>query len=88
MNQLISIPLAKLQNYRSVPVHLTEDDIRDHIKLEEEEIVEERIALIRSKKTQVLESLSRFQTHKRVDMIARALNNLLIDDIYTKNKDC
>ena len=41
--RLISIPVVKLQNYRSVPVHLTEDDIRANIKLEAEEIVRERI---------------------------------------------
>ena len=41
--RLISIPVVKLQDYRSVPVHLTEDDIRANIELEAEEIVRERI---------------------------------------------
>ena len=30
-NQLVSIPVAKLQNYKSVPVVITEDDIRANI---------------------------------------------------------
>ena len=41
--RLISIPVVKLQDYRSVPVHLTEDDIRANIKMEEGEILEERL---------------------------------------------
>ena len=41
--ELISIPVVKLQNYSSVPVHLTMDDIRTNVKLEEEEILQERM---------------------------------------------
>ena len=42
-DQLISIPVVKLQNYKAVPVFLTEDDIRANIKMEEGEILEERL---------------------------------------------
>ena len=56
-DKLISIPVVKLQNYSSVPVHLTEDDIRANIKVEEEEVLQERIPLIEAKKRDVLDIL-------------------------------
>ena len=87
-DQLISIPVVKLQNYRSVPVHLTEDDIRENIKQEEEEIVQERIAFIRSKKQDVLDILKHFDSHKRIETTAKALNDLLFETIFTGEKDC
>ena len=40
-DQLVSIPVGKLQDYLSVPVHLTEDDVRANIKLELEDIIKE-----------------------------------------------
>ena len=42
--------MVKLQDYRSVPVHLTEDDIRANIELEAEENVRERIPKVEAKK--------------------------------------
>ena len=91
-DQLVSIPVAKLQNYKSVPVHLTEDDIRANIKLEEEEILEERIPNIRAKKQNVLSVLSKLKFNPPsqgiiVD-VARNLNNLLFEDIFTGDEDC
>ena len=66
-DQLVSIPVVKLQDYRSVPVHLTEDDVRANIEQEEEEIVEERITFIRSKKQDVLDILKRFHSQKIIE---------------------
>ena len=48
--QVVSIPVVMMQNYKSVPDHLTEDDILSNIKQVEEDILEERIPNTRSKK--------------------------------------
>ena len=53
----MSIPVVKLQNYKSVPVFLTEDDVRANIKEEAEEILQERIPNIRGKKQEILSAL-------------------------------
>ena len=45
-DQLVSIPVAKLQDYASVPYNLTEDDIRTNIDLEGKEILKERLQKI------------------------------------------
>ena len=90
-DRLISIPVVKLQNYRSVPVHLTEDDIRTNIKLKEEEILEERIPKIRAKKQDILSVISKLKSNppsqRMIDEVARNLNNLLFEDIFTGDKD-
>ena len=49
-DQAVSIPVVMMQNYKSVPDHLTEDDILSNIKQVEEDILEERIPNTRSKK--------------------------------------
>ena len=84
-DQLVSIPVAKLQNYKSVPVHLTEEDIRANIKPGEKEILEERAALIRAKKQDVLQVLAHIQSQGDVQRTAKAkeLNDLLFDIIFT-----
>ena len=91
-NQLVSIPVAKLQNYKSVPVVITEDDIRANIKLEEEEILQERIPNIRAKKQDVISILSslKFNPPSQGNIVdtARKLNSLLFEDIFTGDKDC
>ena len=91
-DQLVSIPVAKLQNYKSVPVFLTEDDIRANIKLEEEEILQERIPNIRAKKQNILSVLTQLKSNppsqRMIDDVARNLNNLLFEDIFTGDKDC
>ena len=85
-DQLVSIPVVKLQNYKSVPVHLTEDDVRANIKLEEEEILQERIPKIRAKKQKILSVLSKLKSnppsHRMIDDAARSLNNLMFEDIF------
>ena len=90
--ELISIPVVKLQNYSSVPVHLTEDDIRTNIKLEEEEVLQERMPLIQAKKQDVQAIVSWWQSHfqsrKATEKAAEDLNNLLFECIYTGDKDC
>ena len=91
-DQLVSIPVVKLQNYKSVPVHLTEDDVRANIKLEEGEILQERIPNIRAKKQDILSVLSKLKSNppsqRMVDDAARNLNNLLFEDIFTGDEDC
>ena len=57
-DQLISIPVAKLQDYRSVPVHVTEDDVRANIKLELEETLQERTPLINAERQEILRILN------------------------------
>ena len=44
------VPVVMMQNYKSIPDHLTEDDILSNIKQMEEDILEERIPNTRSKK--------------------------------------
>ena len=91
-DQLVSIPVVKLQNYKSVPVHLTEDDVRANIKLEEEEILQERIPKIRAKKQTILSVLGQLKANptsqRMIDDVARNLNNLLFEAIFTGDKDC
>ena len=52
-----------MQNYKSVPDHLTEDDILSNIKQVEEDILEERIPNTRSKK-RILSVLSKSECFK------------------------
>ena len=91
-DQLINIPVVKLQDYRSVPVHLTEDDIRTNIKQEEEEILQERIPNIRAKKQEILSVLSKLKSNppsqRMIEEVTRNLNNLLFEDIFTGEEDC
>ena len=82
-DQLISIPVVKLQNYRSVPVYLTEDDIRANIKQEEEEVLQEKSSLIKAKKQDVLNIIRHFHSHKGIETTATALNDLLFEFIFT-----
>ena len=90
--RLISIPVVKLQDYRSVPVHLTEDDIRANIELEAEEIVRERIPKVEAKKREILSALGKLQfnpsSYWNIADVARKLNNSLFEDIFTGEKDC
>ena len=85
-DQLISIPVVKLQDYRSVPVHLTEDDIRTNIKQEEEENLQERIPNIRAKKREILSVLSKLKfnapSQRMIEEVTRNLNNLLFEEKY------
>ena len=91
-DQLISIPVVKLQDYRSVPVHLTEDDVRANINLEEEEILRDRTQLIRAKRHEVLNVLNfwqnNFQSQLATQKAAEDLNDLLFEFIFTGAKDC
>ena len=84
--------MVKLQNYKAVPVFLTEDDIRANIKLEEEEIVRERIPKVEAKKQEILSALSKLppnpSSHWNIVDVARKLNNSLFEDIFTGEKDC
>ena len=76
-----------MQDYRSVPVHLTEDDVRANIKLEEEEILQERTQQIRAKRQEVLNVLNfwqnNFQSQLATQQAAEDLNDLLFEFIFT-----
>ena len=91
-DRLVSIPVVKLQNYKSVPVFLTEDDIRENIKMEEEELLEERIPNMRAKRQEVISCLKKLKfnpsTYVNIEEVARNLNNLLFEDTFTGKKDC
>ena len=91
-DKLISIPVVKLQNYSSVPVHLTEDDIRANIKVEEEEVLLERIPLIEAKKRDVLDIIKIWspshQSQLATEKAAKDLHNLLFELIFVGDKDC
>ena len=90
-DQLISIPVVKLQRYESVPVCLTEDDVRANIEMEEEEILEEKIPKVRSKKSEVLSILSRLKfnpmSYSNITEVSGDLNDLLFDDVFSGNSD-
>ena len=57
-DQLVSIPVVKLQDYNSVPFHLTEEDIRANIEMEEKETLEQRSQLLQGKKQDILAILA------------------------------
>ena len=86
-DQLISIPVVRLQDYRSVPVHLTEDDIRANIKQEVEEILQERMPKVIAKKQEIMSAFSKLKSttksHGVFLDVATKLNNLLFEDIFT-----
>ena len=77
---MISIPVVKLQRYESVPVCLTEDDVRANIEMEEEEILEEKIPKVRSKKSEVLSILSKLKfnpmSYSNITEVSGELNDL------------
>ena len=77
----------KLQNYKAVPVFLTEDDIRVNIKMEEEEIMKEILPKIRAKKPEVLPFLSKLKfnpmSYSNITEVTGNLNHLLFEDVYT-----
>ena len=70
-----------------MPVFLTEDDIRANIKMEEEEILEERLPKIRAKKPDVLSFLCKLKfnpmSYSNITEVTGNLNHLLFEDIYT-----
>ena len=62
------------------------------VKLEEEEIVQERIPKVRAKKQEILSAISKLKSNPppkgMIDDVAGTLNNLLFEDIFTGEKDC
>ena len=88
---MISIPVVKLQRYESVPVCLTEDDVRANIEMEEEEILEEKIPKVRSKKSDILSILSKLKfnpmSYSNITEVSGELNDLLFDDVFSGNSD-
>ena len=84
-DKLVSIPVVKAQDYKSVPFHLTEEDIRANIDIEEEEILEQRTQLLYRKKQDILAILANwsfnFQSQLEMGQISKKLNDLLFEEI-------
>ena len=91
-DQLISIPVVKLQDYRSVPVHLTEDDVRANIELELKEILQQRTQMINAKQQEILKILNfwqnNFQSKLATTQAAKDLSDLLFGFVFTGEDDC
>ena len=91
-DQLISIPVAKLQDYRSVPVHLTEDDVRANIKMELEETLQERTLLINAERQEIIRILNFWQNNvqspRATTKSAKYLSDLLFGFVFTGEDDC
>ena len=89
--KFISIPVVKLQDYSSVPFHLTEDDVRANIEAEEEEILEVKRQLLKQKKQDILSLLANWgfnlQSQAAVEQLSNSLNNLLFKQIIA-SYDC
>ena len=88
--KFLSIPVVKLQDYSSVPLHLTEHDVRANIEAEEEEILEVKRHLLQQRKQDILSLLSNWGfnlQHAAVQQISDSLNNLLFKQIIA-SYDC
>ena len=74
-----------------MPVCLTEDDVRANIEMEEEEILEEKIPKVRSKKSDILSILSKLKfnpmSYSNITEVSGDLNDLLFDDVFSGNSD-
>ena len=83
-DKLVSIPVAKLQDYKSVPFHLTEEDIRANIEMEKKESLEQRSHLLDGKKQDILTILANWsfnhQSQPEMKRISTELNDLLFEE--------
>ena len=90
-HKLVTIPVVRLQDYKSVPFHLTEDDVRANINAEEKEMLTERSRLLEQKKGDVLAILDSWsfntQSHQKIQAVSTKLNNLLFEEIIA-SADC
>ena len=84
--------MVKLQDYPSVPVHLTEDDVRANIKMELEETLRERTLLINAERQEILRILNfwqnNFQSMRATTKAAKDLSDLLFGFVFTGEDDC
>ena len=62
--KLVSIPVVKLQDYKSAPLLLTEEDIRANIEMEEKETVQQRSQILQGKKQDILAILANWSFKK------------------------
>ena len=76
--------MVKLQDYKSVPFHLTEEDIRANIETEEVETLEQKAKHLDTKKPDILAILASTSFQ---DQISRKLNDLLFEEIIA-TYDC
>ena len=79
----VSIPVVKLPNYSAVPVHCTEEDVREIIEHEETEILEPKLQELAAKEQAICTILKDWDFHQSIDRAARALNQLLFPLIFT-----
>ena len=85
-DELVSIPVVKLQNYSSsYPVHCTVEDIRENLELEEKETLQPKLESLKLKKQDVLTTLSKHNLTSQpgIKSAARGLNDLLFPLIFT-----
>ena len=82
-DDLISVPCVKLQDYKSVPYHVTGHDIRTNIEKEEEEILKDRISQIRAKKVDMSQALAQwgFQ-NATLSNAATVMNDMLFPFLF------
>ena len=83
MGDLIVVPALRLQDYNSVPHHVTGLDLRMGIEKEEEEILNSRMATVEAMKDDVQDILNRwgFQM-SNVTPASEEINSLLFPEIY------
>ena len=79
----VSIPVVKLPNYSAVPVHCTEEDVREIIEHEENEILEAKLKELTAKEPDIYTLLKDWDSHRSIDRAAQALNGLLFPLIFT-----
>ena len=98
-DKLITIPVVKLQDYSSVPHHLTEDDIRTNIEKEFDELLNERVNKVKENESQVLQIVNLWSFNMKdqpsMRQLAENLNNKLfeylffgVDKAYTDKCSC
>ena len=78
-DKLVTIPVVKLQDYNSVPCHLTEEDIMANIEMEEKETLEKRSQILHGKKQDILNIIANRQLPKTY--VSKKLNDLLFEEV-------
>ena len=85
---LVSIPVVKLPNYKAVPYHCTEEDVREIISHEENKILSSKLQELKAKEKDIGVIVNDWKSHQRIDRAARALNDLLFPLIFTGEETC
>ena len=82
-DDLISVPCLKIQNYKAVPHHVTEFDIRTNIEKEEDEILQDRKTKVSAKKVDVTQALDNWGFQNATcNSAAEKLNDILFQYLF------